>query len=47
MRQQTIDRFFSGRMFRRQFFPALVSAIVLSLGDVADGLVLGNRVGYI
>lgn len=34
-------------MFRRQFFPALVSAVVLSFGDAADALVLGNRIGYI
>ena len=34
-------------MFRRQYFPALISAVVLSFGDVADSLVLGNRIGYI
>ncbi len=46
-RQPSIDRYFTGRMFTRQFFPALISAIVLSFGDVADGLVLGNSVGYV
>ena len=47
MKQQNLDKYFTGKMFRRQYFPALISAIVLSFGDVADGLVLGNSVGYI
>lgn len=34
-------------MFSRQYVPALVSALVLSFGDIADSLVLGNRIGYI
>ncbi len=34
-------------MFARQYLPALISAVVLSLGDVVDSLVLGNRLGYI
>lgn len=45
--ESKIDRYFTSQMFRRQLFPALVSAVVLSLGDTADALVLGNRVGYI
>ena len=47
MRKQSIDRYFTERMFRCQFFPALIAALILSLGDVADGLVLGNSVGYV
>lgn len=47
MRSPSPDQYFIGRMFRRQYFPALIAAVVLSLGDVADGLVLGNSVGYI
>jgi len=42
-----IDRFFTRRMFARQYLPALISAVVLSFGDVADSLVLGNSIGYI
>ncbi len=34
-------------MFSRQYMPALISAVVLSFGDVVDSLVLGNRLGYI
>ena len=45
--KQNIDRFFTGRMFGRQYVPALISALVLSFGDIADSLVLGNRIGYI
>ncbi len=45
--RKDIDRYFTGRMFRRQYVPALISALVLSFGDVADSLVLGNRIGYI
>lgn len=45
--KQEIDRYFTGSMFRRQYVPALIAAIVLSFGDVADSLVLGNRLGYI
>ncbi len=47
MKNPALDRYFTGRMFRRQYYPALIAAVVLSFGDVADGLVLGNRVGYI
>lgn len=42
-----IDRFFTRRMFIRQYIPALISAVVLSFGDVADSLVLGHRIGYV
>ena len=42
-----IDRYFTRRMFTRQFLPALVSAVVLTVGDVADGLVLGNSIGFV
>lgn len=42
-----IDSYFTRRMFFRQYLPSLVSAVVLSFGDVADGFVLGNSVGYI
>ena len=45
--RQDIDRYFTGKMFRRQYMPALISAVVLSFGDIADSLVLGNRIGYI
>ena len=46
-KRMDIDRYFTGKMFRRQYVPALISALVLSFGDVADSLVLGNRIGYI
>lgn len=47
MKQQPIDKYFTNKMFRRQFYPALIAAVVLSFGDVADGLVLGNSIGHI
>ena len=46
-KQIDIDRYFTRQMFGRQYFPALISAVVLSFGDIADGLVLGNRIGYV
>lgn len=42
-----MDRYFTGRMFIRQYIPSLIAAVVLSFGDVADSLVLGNSIGYI
>ena len=42
-----IDWFFTQRMFNRQYVPSLITAVVLSFGDIADSLVLGNRIGYI
>lgn len=41
----SIDRYFVQKMFRRQYVPALAAALTLSFGDVADALVLGNRMG--
>ena len=42
-----IDRYFTRRMFSRQFLPALISAVALSCGDVADSFVLGNSIGSV
>lgn len=36
---------FTGRMFRRLFRPTLFSALGLALGDVADALFVGIRIG--
>ena len=46
-RKRDIDHYFTTRMFFRQYAPALISSLVLSLGDMADGLVLGNTLGHI
>ena len=37
--------YFTGRMFRRQYIPALVSAFGLAFADMADALVIGQRMG--
>ena len=34
--------YFTRRMFRRQYLPALISAITLSASDMADSVVVGN-----
>ena len=39
--------YFIRRMFRRQYMPALISALTLSLGDMADAIVLGRRMGEV
>ena len=39
------EDYFSSKMFLRQFIPALISAVVLALGDMADAIVVGNRMG--
>lgn len=39
------EDFFSSKMFLRQFFPALISAVGLALGDMADAIVVGSRMG--
>lgn len=44
---QGVDRYFTRHMFRRQYFPALFSMVTLAVGDVADALVIGNRMGTI
>ncbi len=36
---------FTRQMFARQYLPALSSALVLSVADMADALVVGNRMG--
>ncbi len=36
---------FTMQMFTRQYLPALSSALVLSVADMADALVVGNRMG--
>ncbi len=41
------SRAFTDRMFRRFFGPTLVSAIGLALGDVADALFVGIRLGKV
>lgn len=43
-----VDRdYFTGRMFRRQFAPALISALGLAVGDMADAVVVGQRMGVV
>ncbi len=44
MRRKEED-YFSSKMFLGQFFPALISAAALALGDMADAIVIGNRMG--
>ncbi|MCD8082302.1 MAG: MATE family efflux transporter [Clostridiales bacterium] len=39
--------YFSGKMFWRQFVPALVSSIGLALGDMMDAVVVGQSMGVI
>ena len=39
------DYFFTRRMFRRQYIPALISALTLAASDVADAVVVGNSMG--
>ncbi len=39
------DKTFTDRMFRRLFFPSLFSALGLALGDIADALFVGIRIG--
>jgi len=39
------DRLFTDRMFKSLFVPSLISAVGLSLGDVADALFVGIRLG--
>lgn len=36
---------FSGKMVRRLWLPAVLSAIGLSIGDIADALVIGQKLG--
>ncbi len=42
-----ISKSFTDRMFRRLFWPTLMSAIGLAVGDVADSLFVGIRLGKI
>lgn len=44
MKKAMLDPF-SGRMVRRLWWPAILSAIGLSIGDIADALVIGRRMG--
>lgn len=39
-----MDRF-TGPMFRRGLLPALISSVGLGISDVADAVVLGQRMG--
>ena len=39
------NKSFTDHMFRRLFWPTLVSAFGLALGDVADALFVGIRIG--
>ncbi len=41
------SRAFTDRMFRRLFWPTLMSAIGLALGDIADALFVGIRLGKV
>ena len=44
MKRQKVSTF-TKQMFIRQYIPALSSALVLSVADMADALVVGNRMG--
>lgn len=39
------EDYFSKRIFRKQFVPAIISAIGLAFGDIMDGIVVGQRMG--
>ena len=39
--------FFTRRMFKRQYIPAVISAATLAASDVADAVVVGNRMGMV
>ena len=41
------NRAFTDRMFRRMFFPALISTAGLAFGDIADALFVGIRIGRV
>ena len=41
------NKSFTDRMFRRLFWPTLISALGLALGDIADALFVGIRIGKI
>ena len=41
------DAYFTRRMFLRQYFPALASAAALTVADMADAIVVGNRMGAV
>lgn len=43
--EHKIRDYFTSRMFRRQFAPALISALGLAVGDMADAIVVGRRMG--
>ena len=45
--RKTDSDFFTRRMFRRQYLPALISALTLSASDVADAVVIGNSMGLV
>lgn len=42
---KTQNSAFTDRMFRRLFWPTLLSAVGLALGDIADALFVGIRIG--
>ena len=39
------ENYFTGKMFRKQFTPAIISALGLAFGDMMDGIVVGQRMG--
>ncbi len=46
MNKETSNKdFFTPLMFKRQFAPAIISAIALSFADMADAIVVGQRMG--
>jgi len=45
MKNTNIRDPFSGKMVRRLWIPAILSAIGLSIGDIADALVIGQKMG--
>lgn len=40
-------RYFTRRMFLRQYFPALTAALALALADMADAIVVGRSMGVV
>ena len=46
-REEWKSRTMTDRMFRRMFWPTLASAFGLALGDIADALFVGIRIGNV
>lgn len=39
------EDYFTKKIFRKQFVPAIISACGLAFGDMMDGIVVGQRMG--